>query len=128
MAKSTLTSTRKPQLTANPAPTIQDMGPVLNTKASLQKCRRTSRIFIRGNNFDSGASVTINDPTYTWDTDAPPTFHSSQLLTQAITFVAKKSGIQRFQTGDITVTVTNSDNQSATAPLTVAYVDEADQP
>jgi hypothetical protein len=114
---------------ALPPPTITGIGPVLNTSSLETKKRKTCRLHIRGTNFDTTtpASIDINDPKNEWDLDA--TVQDATLITVRMKFRRRKPLIVQSESGDITVTVTNGDDQAVTSPpVTVAYVNEDDLP
>jgi hypothetical protein len=92
-------------------PTISSAGIVLNKKAN-----KKSRFSVTGTNFTDPSTVKITNPTG-WTADTK--YKSSTLLTVVATAPASTMGVN--DTGDITITVTNNQNETS-QPLTVQVV------
>jgi len=125
MTKPIQTKSAQTKATTASPPTIDAVGIVLNTSTIKTNRHKTSRFHIRGTNFQTNATVTLDDPKNDWEVHEQ--VHDATLITVRAKFIREKTHF--FQTGDVTITVTNGDGQQATiTPVTAAFVTEDDLP
>jgi hypothetical protein len=98
-------------------PTVSSAGLVLN-----KNNQQPSRFVVTGTNFTSTSQASINDAHFNWDTT------TTYLSATSLFVKAKFKGIKvpmSDETGEITVTVTNSDGSGTSPSIPVTYVDQA---
>src|SRR5262245_12752493 len=106
------------KILTDPAPTITKVGMVLNKKGP-----KHNRFHIRGTHFNS-ATVTLTASATEWDCTV-----ESETATLLVVKVKHKRDVPIVtpETDEVSVTVTNGDNQTATLnPVPVAIIDTVD--